>query len=175
MKQQSKGGRGLFREMAEHLRISSVLMSQIVNGNRQLGEDQAFELCRYLKLSENEAEYFLLLAHRERAHMHTYQKHLDEKINKMFLDANQPKNKVLPSDIVMSEKAKSHLASNIEYSLIRLACSLPSIRTADEIADRFQLPRQEVVQALEFLTENGLCVQTPEGYELGPDQGTYRK
>lgn len=167
VKQQGKGGRGLFKEIAEHLRISSVLLSQIVNGTRQIGEDQAFELCKYIGLSETESEYFMLLVRRDRAHIHTYKKYLDEKISKLALDAQQPKNKVLPSDFVLSEVAKNKFASNIRYSLVRLACSLPQNKSLEQIAETLKMPRQEVAEIMEFLVAHGLCVQTKTGYEVG--------
>lgn len=60
-------GRGQISQMARHLNISSVSMSYIVNGQRNLSEEQAVELVEFLGLTDIESEFFLTLVQFERA------------------------------------------------------------------------------------------------------------
>ena len=45
--------------MAQHLRVHPTLMSQIVNGTKEMSFEQAYELNGYLQLSGRELEFFL--------------------------------------------------------------------------------------------------------------------
>jgi uncharacterized protein (TIGR02147 family) len=58
---QPKQGRGLIRKMADHLRVSSAMLSHILSGEKHFSIEAANDLAAFIGLDENESEFFLLL------------------------------------------------------------------------------------------------------------------
>ncbi len=68
IKEMPKKGYGEVRKIAQHLRIHSTLLSQILNGDRHLTMDQAYSLSAYFGLDTIETKYFLILIQKARAY-----------------------------------------------------------------------------------------------------------
>lgn len=160
-------GRGVWKMLAEQLRISPVTLSQIFNDKRKLNEDHAHLLSEKLNLLELEKEYFLLLVQKDRAGSASLKTFCERKLEQIRQESFQFKNKMV-NEKPLNEEAKAKFYSNWYYSAIRLACSIPEKGTVDELARRFQLTRDSVEEAIQFLLSVGLCV-TENGYVLmGP-------
>ncbi|OQW47298.1 MAG: hypothetical protein A4S09_16010 [Proteobacteria bacterium SG_bin7] len=65
-----KSGHGELTRIANHLRISTTMLSQILSGQRAFNTDQAFELSEYLQLTDIETDYLYLLVEVEKAGTH---------------------------------------------------------------------------------------------------------
>lgn len=153
------GGRGEIAKMSAHLHIHSTLMSLIVSGKRMISFEQAYDLCDYLKLSEAETEYFLLLAHYEKAGNHRLKKHFQEKIEKAQSDYLQLKNFV-KNGRELKESEKAIFYSSWLYSAIRLYCSTAARgKNLEEISSRFQISRTKSLEIVQFLVKSGLLTE----------------
>ena len=58
---QPKAGHGQLRQLALHLGVNSVVMSQVFRGDRDLTPEQALGVTQFMGLSELERDYFFLL------------------------------------------------------------------------------------------------------------------
>ena len=58
LQKQPKKGRGIAQRLSEKLRISTVLISQILTGSRTLQLDYAYGIAEFMTLTPNETDYF---------------------------------------------------------------------------------------------------------------------
>lgn len=164
---QPRRGYGQNRKMAEHLGVSSVMMSQILKGDRLMPMEHAYELARYIGLNDNETRYFLLLAQHSRAGTESFKKHLKDEIQSLRKSARELKSR-LPVDKELSDEAKSIFYSDWIYSGVRLVSSIEGFESVEKIAEKFDLPIQKVRAVAEFLVSVGLCVQNGGKLQMGP-------
>jgi len=64
---QEKKGRGQLKLMAEHLGVKASLLSAILNTERNITMEQAFELNSFLQHDEIQSEFFIILVSVDRA------------------------------------------------------------------------------------------------------------
>lgn len=167
LSERANRGRGEYGRLASFLRVSSVAISQIFRGERDLSVEQALATAKFLNLSHEEQDYFLLLVQFSRAGTKDLQLYYAGKIKstqerRRELAARHEQKKKL------SENVKAIFYSSWHYSAIRIASSVPGCHSVDQLAVRLQLNRAVVKEAVEFLVENDLCVSIPEGVTLGP-------
>ena len=177
-------GRGEVGRLAAAAGVHPSLMSQILNGRRDLGNEQAFEIGRYLQLTELEADYFATLVAIARAGNHRFRDHLKEKLEHIRTESEKIRRR-FTHDTSLSEGDRAIFYSSWLYSAVRLftstSTSSSSIsnasyasnasarngRTIEEVAERFQIPRQRVVTILDFLESVGLVTRDETHYSLG--------
>lgn len=156
LKGQPKRGRGIALKLAAHLRVSSVLMSQVLNGTRNLQPHYAFGIAEFMSLNPAETEYFLLLVQRENAGTESYRNHIRRKLEFAREGAAELKSHVA-RDINLSEEAKAKFYSHWHYSAIRLTTDIPGKQHPHTIAESLGLSITRVNEVLDFLVENKLC------------------
>jgi uncharacterized protein (TIGR02147 family) len=168
VEERPKGGHGQFKKMAEYLNVSTVLVSQIFNGDRDLTNDQAWVLTSFMGLTQLESEYFHLLVQRERAGVAALKDHLENKLKEVRARGQNLRER-LPRDLELTEQDKALFYSNWYYSAARLLTSIQGYQNVDAIAARLELPRSQVAQVVEFLLSKGLCVESDRGeLAMGP-------
>ncbi len=172
LEKRPRKGRGEMQKIAEHLRIHTTLISQIMSGTRELTEDQAYDLSDYLQLSETETEYLLLMVQIERASTQKFKKHLKNKLE-IFKSEIQKVSKRFTKENELTDSEKSIFYSSWIYSALRLYCSTSEAgRTLEDITSQFQISRIKALQYLNFLVSANLCEQKNEAYFMG-QQRTY--
>lgn len=162
-----KGGHGQFRKLSQALNVSSVFITQVFRGDRDLSLDQAFETALFMRLSGLEIDYFVLLVQERRAGGHRLKSWLAKKRREIRAQARELKRQ-LPQDAELSGEAQSEFYSHWHYSAIRLLTSIPGYETADKISERLHIPSERVHQILNFLSEHRLIVPIKIGWKMGP-------
>jgi uncharacterized protein (TIGR02147 family) len=162
-----KQGYGQFRKIAEHLGISSVAVSHIFNGPRDLSTEQALELSEHLGLSELESEYFIQLVGLERAGTHKLKERIRAKLRRIREQAHELDER-LPHDHQLDESARAQFYSQWYYSGIRLLTSIDGFNRIDAIADHLQISPTRVRMVVDFLLRHGLCVEDSGKIRMGP-------
>lgn len=165
LREQPKEGRGVAQRIAKALNISSVLVSQILNGQRTLQMDYAFNLAKFMGLTSSETDYFLLLVQYENAGVDSYKKHLMKRIDVIHSSNTEIKNRV-SQDIHLNEEDKAQFYSHWHYSTIRLLTDIPGRNTVTAISQYLELPAVRVSEILEFLTRCKLCVLENGKYKM---------
>lgn len=163
IRRQPNKGRGQAQRLAAHLRISTVLISQILKGDRNLLPEYAFEICNYMGLPSNETEYFRMLVQYNQAGTESFKRYLGKELEVLRDRAANLKNRI-KVDIHLTSEAKAQFYSHWLYSAIRLLTDISDYQTAQAIALRLDRPIEEVARALEFLATNGLCSRDGDRY-----------
>lgn len=164
--EQKSGGHGQLRQMAIHLKINSVVMSQIFRGNRDLSLEQALGVATFIGLTEMERDYFLLLVQKDRAGTHELKKIFEKQLSVLNTAAQSLKNRVKHQKFTDEDKATFY--SQWYYSAVRLGVSIPSWNSISSIATQLNLDRQIVAKIIEFLLKNKLIVESNGRLQMGP-------
>src|ERR1039457_5112175 len=80
IKRLPKHGFGEAKKMAEHLKVSSTYMSQILSESKVLSLEQAISIAQYLVLNGIDADYFFYLVQKERAGSQEFKKYCEQKL-----------------------------------------------------------------------------------------------
>ncbi len=166
---QPKKGRGILRRMAEHLNMSSAMLSHIFQGDKHLSLESASDLVGFMGLGDDEFEYLLLLVLFGRAGNFSLQERLKKKIKAEQKKANQVA-KRMKADIELEEAAKTLFYSSWVYSGIRNMTACPAFKNVDQISTHLKLSRPVVLKVIEFLIQNKLCVVKDGFLDVGPQQ-----
>lgn len=157
LKEHPKGGRGQIRKMADHLRVSTTLLSQVLKGDKHFSLETAAEITDYIGLNDKESEYFLLLVEHQRAGGFKLRQILKKKLEREQQAGAQLQNR-LQKDRQLNDEEKMQFYSSWMYSGIRLLSALPQMNTAQDIGERLNIPLGLVNQVIQFLLEKNLCV-----------------
>lgn len=164
IKNRPRNGYGEAKNMAGAIGISSVLMSQILNGDREMSLEQAEKAARYMGCTEEETRFFLLLVTRERAGTASLRRLLDEAIDAQKRNF-QNWNKFLRGKAELPQEAKAEFYSSWTYAAIHLLTEMPEFQTAEAIADRLGLDLEVTEARLRFLVKHGICVKDGDRYK----------
>lgn len=165
LKSQHKSGRGLALKLSQELNVSTVLVSQIFNGKRSLQEDYAYRIAKFMGLTSNEIDYFLLLVQFENAGTDAYKKHLQRKIAVIKNSSSEIKSRV-SKDLEMSEEQKAKFYSHWHFSAVRLLTDIPGKNTISAISDYLNLSQEKVAEILVFLVECKMCIVENGKYKM---------
>jgi len=99
--------------------VSSVLISQILNGTRSLQMDYAYAIAEFLSLDTNEMEYFLTLVQTSNSGNPRYREFMAKRMEALRARVKDVRHRVT-KDIELSEVAKAEFYSHWHYSAVRL-------------------------------------------------------
>jgi uncharacterized protein (TIGR02147 family) len=161
-----KNGRGQARRLAEALNVNSVVVSQVLAGDRHFTSEQALTAAAHFALDTKSTDYLLLLVQRARAADTHLSGYLGEKLAALKREAQDLKHRMI-THRELSDRDKGVFYSNWYYSGIRLLTSLPGYNRVDEIARYFGLEPVLVAKVLEYLIAKGLCERDGERVNFG--------
>lgn len=162
-----QGGRGELARIARHLEINTTLLSQIMSKSRDFSMEQALGLGHYLGLNKLELEYFLNLVQLSKASHHLLKKHLLEKLGELRTSSKKLATRI-KHEKNLSDSEKAIFYSSWLYSAIHLFTSIHEKGvTAEDVSQRFDLPRSKVTDILRFLCDAHLCVETKGYFTIG--------
>lgn len=159
-------GRGLLRKMADYLSVHPTLMSQVINGKKDLSNEQAFELAEFLEFSKAERRYFLLLVHLAKSGNHRLRSHLHAEAEELRAREMDLKSK-FQQKAEFTDEAKAEFYSDWSYSAVRLATDIQGISSVQDISRFLDLPVKLVEDRIAFLIRHGLCQQEAGRLKLG--------
>jgi uncharacterized protein (TIGR02147 family) len=159
-----KAGRGFRVEMAEAIQCQKPFVSQVLKGEAQFSLEQAERLNKLLEHDPEQAHYFLLLVQIARAGTASLREFFQSQLDSIKEHRLTLRNR-LRSDSVISEESKSKYYSSWIYGAIRVALTIPGLRTRKALAKTFALPEEVLQEALQFLEESGLIEKQNELYQ----------
>ena len=157
---------GVLKTWAEQLKVHSTLVSQVMIGKRDFTEEQALDLADFIGLRPLEKDYFLELLRLERAGTQNLKKYYQSKIKDLSSKALKLSERI-ETERKLTEQESAIFYSSWIYSAIRLSCSIDQGMTIDEISDMIQVPRPQVLAAIEFLRDSGFVKQNGARFEIG--------
>ena len=142
-------GYGESRKIAEHLGVSTTMISQIFNGEKHLSLEMAAELAEYLGLSGDETAHFYLLVQYQRAGSHKLRKSLLEKIKETQKRVQELEKRIKAKDGFPSEVI-NEFYSSWAYAGTWGLIALEQYHSPEALAERLHLPVAKVKRILDF-------------------------
>ncbi len=164
---QPNGGRGQAGKIAAALGIHSTLLSQILNGHRDLTMEQASLFCDYDDMSEAESDLFLNLVSLSRAGNESLRKKLRKQIEEQKNSFSEVRKRVGIVHKKLNTYEQSVFYSSWQYSAIRMLASLEQVPDLNEMAPMLGLTRQRLTEMVDFMLEKGLLIENKGGIKMG--------
>ena len=161
-----KQGWGLRSKMAEAVGCQSAYFSRVVGGDADLSLEQAEALTHFLHLSEEEADFFLLLVEHARAGSAAlrsrFQRRISQVVNHRLVLKNRFKVKTK-----MTTKDQATYYSAWYYTAVHVMLSVPGYQTVAAISEALDLSPAKVNAILDFLLSVGLAREEKNKYLIG--------
>lgn len=141
---------GLVSKLADACGCQRSYFSRVVNGEVHLTPDHAYNLSRYLNLSETEVEYFLCLLEKDRASTKTYRDRQIAKIKRIREEQEDLQSVVQRPAASFGEKEFFYY-SNWIVSAIHILVSIPEFQTVQSISQKLQVDNFTVEHTLQIL------------------------
>ncbi len=152
-----KKGYGQFRKIALALNMSTVAISLVFKGERNLTEEQGLDLTEYLALTPKESQFFLLMLRKARAGSYKLAQYYQKELEGYQLQMQQLQHR-LPQNIHLSESVKNRYYSDCLYAAFRIAVGIKDLQTLDALAKYFKLSIAKASDICDFLSENGFVI-----------------
>ena len=162
-----KKGRGEINRLAQFSNVHPSLISQMLNGLKDLSIEQAQLVCEYLDLTNQETEYFLTLVQFQRAGTAKLRNYFKQKLISIK-DQSLEISRRVKQDRELTEEEKSIFYSHWLYAAIWLLTSLPKGQSLDDVSGHFEISRERATEILHFLADTHLCVIESGRYKMGP-------
>ena len=151
-----KRGRGQYKSLSEYLKTSTVAISQIFKGERDLTPEQAYLVAKYFKFDSYETTYFLHLVDYAKAGHFELKDFYKKRLRQVKAEAIKVKGRMNKFK-ELKDKEKAVFYSDANYSKVRLASSLEGLDSIERISEYLNLPVENVDIIIEFLLASGLC------------------
>ena len=159
-------GRGLRSKLAEALNCQTSHISQVLSGESHFNFEQADLVSEFLGHTKDEARFFLLLVHHERAGTPSLKNKIREQIQE-----TQSKRLVLKDRVdvktVLSKEDQATYYSSWHYAVVHVMLTIEAFQNKDRLAKRLGLSTRRISEILEFLESIGLAKQEAGKYKVG--------
>ncbi len=163
IEQRPKKGRGEINAMAVHLGINSSLLSAILNTERNLTTEQAFDLNIYLGHEELESDYFLTLVSIERAGTYKLKDYYLKQKQNILKMTEKIKSRIQYENAITEEERVVYYSQSL-YSLVRILSTLEQGITLSELIGLTKKKRQQLLDVIKNLIEFGLITERDGHY-----------
>lgn len=161
--------RGVRSAAAKAIACHSSFLTKVLEGSANLSLEHSLGLSRFFKMSQDEADYFLLLVQVARAGNQELKRYFSTKIEETRLRRLQLKERVSIRKTLSREDQATYYSSWC-YAAVHMALTVPSLRTRSAISQYFVLNDDRVNEILNFLISVGLAKESKGIYEIGTSQ-----
>jgi len=161
---QPNSGRGIRGKLGEAVGCQLSFVSQVLQGEAHFNLEHGERISQFLQHSEEETNFLLLLIQYARAGTENLRKHLKRQIEKVLEHRLTLKNRMSHEGEELSLEDRMRYYSSWHYGAIRVACSVPALRTKEALRKKLSLPIKQLNEALEFLLEKGILVLEGDQY-----------
>lgn len=158
--------RGLRSKLAEELGCKSAFISKVLKGSAHFSPESGVAVSKFLKLTEEEEEYFLLLLQHARAGSHFLEKHYQRQIDRM-LEARKNILSRVDAKEVLTESEKITYYSSWMFVAIHVLVSIAKFQTREAIARCLKLSEDQAAECLSFLVSTGIIAEKNGKYQAG--------
>lgn len=163
--QAPNGGRGVRKDLAAAIGCQTPFVTHVLGGDYHLSAEQAEACARWLGLSDEEIEFFVLLVLRQRAGSKNLEKMLSRQISRRR-EAHAELKGRLKIQTALSDNDKAVYYSNWLYPTVHLAVAIPELQSIEALQNHFHLPAQKLIPVLDFLTTRGLIIKEKSRYKI---------
>jgi uncharacterized protein (TIGR02147 family) len=161
-----QGSRGRVSRLSEVLGCQSSFLSQVLSEKVHLSFEHAEAACRFLAFNEAETDYFINMAHENRAGTPDLKRYYREKMREARERLGTVKTQLGVGNEI-KEKDQSTYYSQWWFSAIHILSALPQHNTRALMAEKLGLPLSLVNDVVRFLIQAKLVKETPSGLAIG--------
>ncbi len=158
--------RGMKAKLAQAAECQSTYISHVLHGQAHLSPEQAERISRFLQHGKEEAQYFLMLLHHDRAGSTElkkfYREQIEEQIQKRMNLVNR-----LGAKNALTEEQHTIYYSSWQYAAVHMALTIPQLQSKAALAQHFQIGHARLDQILDFLVRTGLARQDRNQFTTG--------
>lgn len=155
--------KGFRAQLAAAANCNTTFVSHVLNSHAHFSHEQIWGIALYMGLSNEDADYFLLLLQYERAGTSPLREHLHKKI--LGLQSQQQVlRKRLKSSEALTLEQKVRYYSSWEYAAVHVIVTIGAYGEVDKITERLQIPAARVRKILQQLIDMNLIEQTAQSY-----------
>ncbi|MFL5814021.1 MAG: TIGR02147 family protein [Bdellovibrionia bacterium] len=149
--------RGRRKFLAEHLKCQLSLIGLVLTERAHFSEEMLCEVAEFLRLTESEREFFLLLGSFERAGSHKLRSVYEKRIRKLRQEYCKFEEAVKSeAETELSTEVLSEYYGNWLNVAIQTAVLIPEMITIERLQHLFMCSRDQIEAAVQFLVQNGL-------------------
>ncbi len=165
IKAQPSQGHGQRLRLAKFVQCQVGYVSQVLNGSAHFSLEQAERVNRFLKHSQEESHYFLLLVQAARAGTEELKEYFHSLLEQVSENRLLLKNR-LKTNQPLNELNQAKYYSSWYYAAVHILLAIPHYRRRPAIAQRLQLDPEKVNEILDFLQEAGLVTREGSEYKI---------
>lgn len=162
-------GRGVKKKLAAFLGCQPTYISHVIKGRSDLSLEQTVKVNDFLKHTDDEGHFFVLLVEYSRANSDALKRHFKDQILKYikWLDKVDPVAKMLNLfEFGNSDEVLKKYRSEWYYGAIHMLTSSTEFNTVKSIANYLRLSDAKVESVLNFLVEASLVSNESGSYSI---------
>lgn len=161
-------GRGERAKLADAIGCQRAFVSHVLQGDAHFNLEHGDRLNRFLNHSWDESQFFLLLIQLARAGTKSLEEHHRRQLHEILERRLNLKKRLGEGNRGLGIEESHQYYSSWIYGAIRIATSIPQLRTKEAISKRLGIEIDKLTKALEFLLSCGLVEQKGNEFLSGP-------
>lgn len=149
-------GRSNLSKLAQVAQVHGTFLSHVLKGNKSLSLEQASLIAEHISLSKLEEDYFLILIQIDKAGNQRLKNYWLAKKKEIEQEKNKLKSR-LEKHQELSAEDKAIFYSSWIYTAVWSATAIENGQSLQQLADRFQMPRNKIEEVVSFLVQAGFC------------------
>ena len=150
--------RGLRRALAKDIGCGPGFISQVLNGDLHFSQEQAILATYFLKLTDEERDFFLIMVNRDRSGNEKLRTHYEAKMKSILRKREEIKTRI--SDLKVTPKViANEYYSHWKYTAVHMAARISAYAKEDTIGSFLGLSESEVTQAVNLLIRGGFLTR----------------
>ncbi len=159
-------GRGQRKFLAERLRCQVSLVGLVLTERAHFSDEMLCEVAEFLRLTEAEKDFLLLLAAAEKAGSHKLRRLHEARIHKAR-DENRRVESAIERDKALAPEIVGQYYAHWLHIAVHIAASIPSANSVEGLVRLLHWPREQVVAAVDFLLKHGILKTEGDKLVLG--------
>lgn len=153
-------GRGVYAKMAKYLQVSSVLVSQVLKGDRNFSRDKIFAATQFFGLDGLETEFLLTLFDLNLSKSSVHGRYLEKKLMQL---KNELQQEGTSPGIQLSEEDAKVFFSSWLYKATLLTLTKTHVDDVKDIAYELNQPEAKIKEITDFLVKVQFLRQQQDG------------
>lgn len=167
--EQVQNQRGFRSRLAEATDCQNAFISQVFNGLVNFNLEQALKISHFLRLKNEEKQYFLWMIEYARAGTTDLKNYFHQLMSDLKEKHLNIKERVQIAE-TLSEEAQTIYYSHWIYSAVHIASMIPKLNTVEKLTHAFDFEKEKMSDVIEFLVRHGLVEQKGSQISSGKTQ-----
>ena len=153
------------KELATAIGCQTPFITHVLSADYHFSPEQGEACARWMRLTEKEIEFFLLLVLHQRASTKALKKNFANQLSRRREQQTLLKKRVAITETLRIEDQLVYY-SNWIFAVVHMALLNPLLNTAEALRKRFALSEGQISRALEFLISRGLITKKGDFFQV---------